>query len=131
MGIPSKSCTKVRLIGIDTPETVKSGTPVQWFGKEASKFIKQTIEGKEVVLEFDKGRFDMYNRLLAYVYLPNGDMLNIVLLHRGYATTEFFSPNTKYRKVFLDVEAQAKKINMGLWDKESQSVWESIYLKKK
>lgn len=123
--------TKVRLIGVDTPETVKSGIPVEWYGKDASDFTKKLIEGKQVTLEFDKGKLDLYNRLLAYVYLPNGDMLNVILLHRGFAKTAFYSPNTKYKKVFLDIEAKAKDINIGRWDVESQSVWESVYGKKK
>jgi micrococcal nuclease len=121
--------TKVRLIGVDTPETVKSGTPIQFYGKESSDFTKKTLEGKTVTLEFDKERYDLYKRLLAYVYLSNGDMLNLILLHRGYATVKFYSPNTKYKKVFLDVEQRALESNIGRWNTTSQSVWEKKYTK--
>jgi micrococcal nuclease len=116
--------TKVRLIGVDTPETVKAGTPVQWYGKEASDFTKATLKDKKVRLEFDKGQRDLYGRLLAYVYLPNGDMLNVTLLNRGYAVAKFYSPNYKHKKLFLDVEAKAKEAKIGLWNEEAKKIWE-------
>jgi micrococcal nuclease len=122
--------TKVRLIGVDTPETVKAGTPVQWYGNDASNFTKKTLENQKVRLEFDKNPRDIYGRLLAYVYLPNGDMLNVVLLHRGYAKTSFYYPNTRHKKMFLDIEQQAQKDMVGMWDTDSQAVWESVYSKK-
>jgi len=117
--------TKIRLIGVDTPETVKSGTTIQWYGKEASDFTKKTLEGNKIILEFDKGRTDIYNRTLAYVYLDNGDMLNVILLNRGYGKTEFYSPNTKYKKVFLDIESKAKLAKLGRWSEDNQKIWES------
>ena len=60
---------KVRLIGVDTPETVHPNKPVEYFGKEASAFTKQLCEGKTVRLEYDWQRKDKYGRTLAYVYL--------------------------------------------------------------
>src|SRR3989338_7085144 len=67
---------KVRLIGVDTPETVDPRKPVQYFGKEASEFTRRMAEGKRVRLEFDQDTKDRYGRTLAYVYLEDGTFLN-------------------------------------------------------
>lgn len=75
---------KVRLIGIDSPETVHPRKPVESFGLEASQFTKRLLEGKHVELEFDVDRYDRYNRLLAYVYV-DGVFLNEELVRQGLA----------------------------------------------
>jgi micrococcal nuclease len=67
---------KVRLIGVDTPETVRPNTPVEYYGKEASAFTKKMVEGKPVRLEYDWQQRDKYGRLLAYVYLMDGTFIN-------------------------------------------------------
>ena len=71
---------KVRLIGVDTPETVRPNTPVEYYGKEASAFTKKMVEGKDVKLEYDWQQRDKYGRLLAYVYLMDGTFLNAWML---------------------------------------------------
>lgn len=75
---------KVRLIGVDTPETVHPSKPVQFFGKEASNFTKSHLEGKTVQLEYDWQKTDKYNRTLAYVYLDS-TFFNALLVQEGYA----------------------------------------------
>lgn len=75
---------KVRLIGIDTPETVKPNTPVQAYGKDASEFTKSQLLNNYISLEFDEQERDQYGRLLAYVYI-NGEMFNKTLLSEGLA----------------------------------------------
>src|SRR3954465_5035207 len=60
--------TRVRLIGVDTPETVRLNKPVEYFGKEASAFTKRLLEGERVTLEYDRQKADRYRRTLAYVY---------------------------------------------------------------
>jgi Staphylococcal nuclease homologue len=67
---------KVRLIGVDTPETKDPRKPVQSFGKEATAFTHRTVAGKRVRLEYDQQRHDKYGRTLAYVYLENGTFVN-------------------------------------------------------
>lgn len=67
---------RVRLIGVDTPETKHPNKPVEYFGREASAFTKGMVEGKKVKLEYDWQRRDKYGRLLAYVYLEDGTFLN-------------------------------------------------------
>lgn len=107
---------KVRLIGVDTPETVKPGTPVQKYGKQASAFIRRVLKDKKVKLEFDVQHRDKYARLLAYVYLEDGRMMNKILLEEGYAQVMTVPPNVKYQKEFIDLERKAKKAKKGLWN---------------
>jgi micrococcal nuclease len=102
----------VRLIRVDTPET-HGGT--QPYGAEASDFTHQNLEGKVVSLELDVQKVDPYGRLLAYVYLPNGEMFNEKLLEEGYAQVATFPPNVKYVDRFLEVQRGARAANRGLW----------------
>jgi endonuclease YncB( thermonuclease family) len=91
---------EVRLIGVDTPEAKHPKKPVEYFGKEASAFTKQLVEGKEVRLEYDVQRQDKYQRTLAYVYVGEM-MLNAELVRQGYAQVATFPPNVKYQELFL------------------------------
>jgi micrococcal nuclease len=104
--------SRVRLIGMDTPE-VYFGT--QPFGPEASAFAKRELDGERVGLELDVQKIDPYGRLLAYVYLPNGEMFNEVLLEEGYAQVATFPPNVKYQERFLEAQREAREANRGLW----------------
>ncbi len=93
---------RVRLIGVDTPETVHPQKPVEYFGKEASKFTRGMVEGKRARLEYEHGvpQKDRYGRTLAYVYLENGMLLNLEIIERGYghAYTRFpFSKMEEFR----------------------------------
>jgi len=75
---------RVRLIGVDTPETKHPKKPVEYFGKEASAFTKKMVEGKVVTLKYDWQRKDKYGRTLAYVYLKDGTFLNAEIIKQGY-----------------------------------------------
>ena len=106
---------KVRLIGVDTPETVKPNSGVQPFGPEASSFTKKMIEGKLVRLEFDVQERDKYGRLLAYVYLEDGTLLNSRLLEEGLATIMTVPPNVRMADTFLGIQKKARKQKKGIW----------------
>jgi hypothetical protein len=97
---------------MDTPE-VHFGT--QPYGPEASAFAKREVEGEEVGLELDVQKIDPYGRLLAYVYLPDGQMFNDTLLRQGYAQVATFPPNVKYVDRFLAAQREAREANRGLW----------------
>ena len=89
----------VRYIGMDTPETVKPGTPVQWMGPEASAANKALVEGQQVVLEKDVSEVDRYGRLLRNVWLdrPEGWLLvNAELVRLGFASVSTFPPDVAY-----------------------------------
>lgn len=104
----------VRLIGVDTPETVKPGTPVQCFGPQASAFSHHLLEGRRVRLVFGAERRDVYGRLLAYAYL-DGRMANAELLRRGLARTLTIPPNDRFAERFARLQMGAARAGRGLW----------------
>ena len=104
----------VRLIGVDTPETVKPDTPVQCFGERASHFTKRRLTGKQVRLVFGVERRDVYGRLLAYVYL-HGRFFNPILVHRGLARSLTIPPNDRFAPRFRRLELVAARAGRGLW----------------
>ena len=107
--------TRVRLWGVDTPETVKENTPVQHFGPQASEFTRRTCRGKLVRIELDpRDTRDRYGRLLAYVYLDDGRMLNRVLVAGGYA---YADPrfDHEFRGEFNRLQRDAMEGGRGLW----------------
>jgi hypothetical protein len=105
---------RVRLIGVDTPETKEPGCAAQPYGTDASEFTTDELEGEEVELEFDEDRDDRYGRLLAYVY-KDDEMFNETLLEEGYAQVYTISPNDKYEDRFEDVQEEAKEAEIGIW----------------
>jgi micrococcal nuclease len=105
---------RVRLIGVDTPETVDPRRPVQYFGKEASAFTRRLAQGKTVRLEYDQDTRDRYNRTLAYVYLPDGTLLNAELIRQGYGHAYTRFP-FRYQEQFLALEREAREQGRGLW----------------
>lgn len=110
---------KVRLIGVDTPETVRPESPVEYFGREASAFTRRLAEGKKVRLEFDQQRLDKYDRLPAYVYLPDGTMLNEEIIRQGYGHV-FMKFPFRFKNRFRALEREARKQGRGLWNDQGQ-----------
>jgi len=109
---------RVRLIGVDTPETVHPNKPVEYFGKEASAFTKRICEGKTVRIAYDQTRMDKYDRILAYVYLEDGTFVNAEIIKQGYghAYTKF---PFMYMEEFKEYEREAREQKLGLWAEES------------
>jgi micrococcal nuclease len=105
---------EVRYIGIDTPETVKPGTPIQCFGPQASALNHRLVEGRRVRLVFDRERRDVYGRLLAYVY-RGGLFVNARLVRSGYARTLTIPPNVAHAGLFDRLARQAGVAGRGLW----------------
>jgi micrococcal nuclease len=108
---------RVRYIGIDTPETKDPRKPVQCFGRAASEFNKQFIGSNPVRLEADplSGNRDRYNRLLRYVYLPDGRLAQAEILKQGYGFAYVSFPFTKSEE-FLNYQREAREQNRGLWN---------------
>ena len=105
---------RVRLIGVDTPETVHPGRPVEFFGREASAFTKRLVDGKRVRLEYDQQRTDRYGRTLAYVHLADGTFVNAEIIRRGYGHAYTRFP-FKYLERFRGLERDARRAGRGLW----------------
>ncbi|MGI8775620.1 MAG: thermonuclease family protein [Actinomycetota bacterium] len=104
----------VRLIGIDTPESVKPGSPVECFGREASAALKALVEGTEVRLVKDVENTDRYDRLLRYVYFGQ-EMANARMVANGYAHAYTYPPNVRHSEFFVQLEREARENDRGLW----------------
>ena len=107
----------VRLIGIDTPETVDPRKPVQCFGKEASEKAKRTLSGTSVRIETDpsQGELDKYGRLLAYAFLGSGINVAEYMIAEGYGHEYTYNLPYKYQTEFKAAEATAREQKRGLW----------------
>lgn len=116
-----KKAVRVRLIGIDTPESVsKSDRLVNTdYGKKVSKYVKKLLPKRtKVWLKYDQQTEDTYGRTLAYVYYMQNEkkvMLNKYLVKKGYARAVYYKPNKKYRHVFKKCHLYAKKHKKGFW----------------
>lgn len=109
--------TRVRLIGIDTPETKKPDAPVECFGPEATAFTQSLLPpGTEVFLERDVVARDDFGRLLGYVYRSSdGLFVNREIVAKGYAQPLTIEPNDTYADQFIDAAIDAERANVGLW----------------
>jgi len=105
---------RVRLLGVDTPETVDPHRPVGCYGPEAAAFTKRRLTGRTVGLRFDRQRRDRYGRLLAYVEVDDR-RFNDELLAGGYARLLVIPPNGRHGRVMLDEELAARRAGRGLW----------------
>lgn len=118
----------VRLLGIDTPEMHESAKlhrdalrskqsveTIKQAGRQAYEFTKQLVEGKRVRLEFDWQRYDKYNRILAYVFLEDGTLVNARIVEEGYAYLTTFRINVTYADLFLKLYREARENKRGLW----------------
>ena len=106
---------KVRLIGVDTPESVHSDKSKNTKeGVKVSDYTKSKLTGKMVSIELDVEERDKYGRILAYVYL-DGEMYNKHLLEIGYAKVATYPPNVKYVEDFKELQKEARENNKGLW----------------
>lgn len=114
--IEIESGEKVRLIGVNTPETVDPRRKVQCFGKEASNFTKENLEEKFVKLEKDVSEKDKYGRLLRYVHIGSV-LFNEELVKNGYAQVSTYPPDVKYKDKFLEAQKYARENKLGLWGK--------------
>jgi len=111
---------RIRMIGVDTPETKDPRTTVECFGKEASQKTEEELSGKEVRLEFDEtqGERGKYGRLLVYVFLKDGTNFNKSLIKQGYAHEYTYNIPYKYQKEFKQAEDYARENEKGLWGPE-------------
>jgi micrococcal nuclease len=120
---------RVRLIGVDTPEskrnqkaerdsrkTGESLDTIVALGKKSAEYTKSLLPaGTQVKLETDAQEKDKYGRILAYVYLPDGRMLNAILVQEGYAQVMTIPPNVRYQDKFLSLQREARENQKGLW----------------
>ncbi len=110
--------TRIRLLGVDTPETKKPNTPVMFYGPEASSFTKEKTLGKKitVIMDTHSNPRDKYGRLLAHIQLGDGAILNEELISNGFAYADTRFPQS-FNKEYAALEKQAIKSKAGLWEK--------------
>ena len=108
--------TRIRLLGIDTPETKSPAVEIMYFGPEAAKFTAKTALGKKVCVFLDSisPARDKYGRILAYIQLPDGNFLNELLLKEGFAYADLRFRHSFYNK-YPQLEALARNQKKGLW----------------
>jgi micrococcal nuclease len=119
---------RVRLIGIDTPEVHESEKlardvrqsgrtreEIKVLGRLAWNFTKRYLDRKEVGLQYDVQTRDQYGRVLAYVWLRDGTLFNVLILREGYAQILTIPPNVRYAELFLACQREARQANRGLW----------------
>lgn len=106
---------KLRLIGINTPETKHPTKGQELFGREASAYAKKLLGNRDVKVKFDVQKKDKYGRLLGYVYLEDGTFVNAHLVEQGYAQVMTVPPNVKYADYFKGLQRKARSAKKGLW----------------
>lgn len=108
----------VRLIGIDTPESVDPRSPVECFGREASAATEALLAGAEVRLVKDVSETDRFGRLVRYVYLGD-EMANARLVVNGYASSYTYPPDVRHSDLFTRLEGEARDNDRGLWSPDA------------
>jgi micrococcal nuclease len=112
----TKDVVKVRLIGVDAPESNNVfKKKIGYYGKEAKAYLTKMLSGKNVKLVCDVDSLDQYGRTLAYVYLEDGTFVNADLMRNGYAMLMTIPPNVKFADEFLKLQKEARENNRGLW----------------
>ena len=111
---------QIRYLGIDAPECAHDGEPNEFMAMESSHFNRATVSKSRVRLEFDQERKDHHGRLLAYVFLEDGDMVNVLLVKKGLARVLAVKPNLKYFQILLDAQRAAMRDKIGLWKKTAE-----------
>ena len=105
----------IRFIGVDTPETVAPGQPIECYGPESSRFTTNELTGRTVRLEFDVERIDPFGRTLAYLWMPDGSMFNETLVREGFATVATYPPDVRYVDRFDVAQRSARAADRGMW----------------
>ncbi len=109
----------VRYIGMDTPESVAPGTPVEPYSLEAAEENRRLLTGGELILERDVSEVDGFGRLLRYVWIrhPSGEytFVNLELVLRGFAQVATYPPDVRYVDVYLAAQREAREAGRGLW----------------
>lgn len=119
---------RLRLIGIDTPETVHPSKPVECYGIEASNKAKELLSGTRVALEVDdsQGDRDKYGRMLRYVFLEDGTNFNELMIAEGYAYEYTYDQAYTYQSLFKNAQRSAEQSGSGLWGDMCQTQWEEV-----
>ena len=116
---------KVRYLGIDTPEIDHENGNDEPFSRDARDLNRELVNLKSVTLEYDRQTKDAYKRTLAYVFIEGGEMVNALMVKRGFACVVSHRPNLRYRSYLIHIQRQAIQERLGIWknlpiDEETQ-----------
>lgn len=124
---------KVRLLAVDTPESVSPKVKVEYYGKEASEYTcKMISNAKKIELEYDEksDKFDKYNRLLSWVFI-DGKLLQELLVEKGYAEVAYLYGDYKYTNTLKEKQEKASSKSLGIWNEEEKNKYEESQTKDK
>lgn len=107
----------VRVLGIDAPEMEKEGRAAEFLAHQAKAALAEMTLHQTVRLEYDRQRYDHHGRVLAYLLLPDGTLVNAELVRRGLARVYFHAPNERYRESLLSAQREALEAGRGVWRK--------------
>jgi micrococcal nuclease len=108
--------TSVQLIGVDAPETVRSGKPPERYGEEATRFLQDFLLDESVYFRFGENKWDKYDRILAYVYrASDGIFVNLEIIREGYGRVDTRYP-FRHEDTFMSYESRARTVQKGLWN---------------
>ncbi len=121
---------RVRFLGIDAPEMERDGRPAEPLAHQSKNYVASLIQGKTVRLEYDRERYDRYGRLLAYLFLPDGAMVNLAVVRQGLARVYSQAPNFRHQEALNAAQQEAMAAGRGLWQKPlaQQEKAESHYI---
>ncbi|MBW1998136.1 MAG: thermonuclease family protein [Deltaproteobacteria bacterium] len=122
---------RVRYAGIDAPELDHEGNKNEFMAREAKEFNEELVMGKPIRLELDKKKRDRYGRLLAYVYIESGLMVNGMLVRKGLAHVLADRPNLKHFKQLLRMQRIAMTEGLGIWKNQPIKIEEYYIASKK
>ena len=106
---------RVRYIGINAPEIDHENQKAEPFGYEARSLNQNLVSSHKIRLEFDRERYDQYDRLLAYIFLLDGTFVNAQIVQNGFAYYLYRSANIKYQSILLKTQQKAMKSRKGIW----------------
>jgi micrococcal nuclease len=121
--------SRVRFLGMDAPEMERDARPAEFLAHESKDYVTGLIQGKTVRLEYDRERYDRYGRLLAYLYLPDGAMVNLAVVRQGLARAYSQPPNLRHQEALNAAQQEAMAAGRGLWQKPlAQQQQETYYI---
>jgi micrococcal nuclease len=112
-----KTGKEVRYVGIDAPEFAHDGESNEFMALESKRFNRDLVNNARIRLEFDREKQDRYGRLLAYVFLENGEMVNELIVRKGLARVLVVEPNLKHFHLLLQAQRKAMTEHIGIWSK--------------
>lgn len=118
----------IRLLAIDTPESVHPTKKTEYYGNESSEWVCETLKNANtIILEYDNNsdERDKYNRILAWVFV-DGELLQEKIVSLGYGKVAYLYGDYKWTKLLQEREIEAKKLNIGIWNNESKNEYDDV-----